>query len=292
MIGAEDLLEVTFWQDPALNVQVKVGLDGRIGLDIVGQIEAGGKTTAQLQNDIVRLISRLNKNISQATVRVIEFNYNHVFVIGQVNLPGKRSFEEIPDLWTVINESGGVAELGDLSRVTIIRGGDDAGRMEVVDVRAALASGRLDQLPKLRRQDTIEIGRTPGQVVAGDVGRLTEKKSLIYVMGAVNAPGPVAYEENIDVMEALALAGGPTDAADMEEARLMLKDGSFAQAVKLDLNKYTNTGHPARYIMQKEDMVYLPARQPGFFDTTLGQVATLLTALSTTYLLVDQIQGD
>jgi protein involved in polysaccharide export with SLBB domain len=292
VIGAEDRLEITFWQDPALNVQVNVGLDGKIGLDIVGQIEAAGKTTAQLQNDIVRLISRLNKNISQATVRVVQFNYNHVFVIGQVNQPGKYSFERIPDLWTIINEAGGLAELGDLSRVTIIRGGDEAGRIEVVDIRAALAAGDLARLPKLGRQDTIEIGRAPGRVLGGDVGPVTERKNLIYVIGAVNAPGAVTYEEDIDVLEAIALAGGPTESADLKGVRLMLKDGSFAQAIKINLSDYTNTGRPARYIMQKEDMVYLPVRRPGFFDSTIGRIATVLTVVSTTYLIVDQVRSD
>ena len=39
-IGSEDVLDVSFWQDPDLNVQVTVGLDGKITLDIIGQIEA------------------------------------------------------------------------------------------------------------------------------------------------------------------------------------------------------------------------------------------------------------
>ena len=292
VIGPQDLLNISFWQDPALNSEVRVGLDGMISLDIVGQIKAAGKTTEELQSEIVRLIYRLNKNISQATVRVIEYNYNHVFVIGQVNAPGKKTFEQIPDLWTLINESGGITESGDLSRVTIIRGGDDAGKVEVVNVRQALAEGRLDHLPKLRRGDTVEIGRTAGQVLASEVGRMTEKKSLFYIVGAVTAPGPITYEENVDVMEALALAGGPTGEADLRKVQLLMKDGNFAQAVRLNLEEYSETGRPARYILQKEDMLVVPTRRPGFFDTTVGQIATLVTAISTTYLLVDQITSN
>jgi len=291
-IGAEDLLDISFWQDPGLNTQVRVGLNGKISLDIIGQIEAAGKTTEQLQDDIVRLISRLNKNISQATVRVSQYNFNHVFVIGQVNEPGKRSFEEIPDIWTLINESGGITNLGDLSRVTIIRGGSDAGQIEVVNLRAALASGRLDQLPKLRRGDTIQIGRIPGQVLAGEIGLAVEKKNLFYVIGAVGTPGPITYQENLDVLEAVALAGGPSGAADLRRTQLVLKDGNYAQTVNLNLEEYTRTGRPARYIMKKEDLVIIPSRRPGFLESRLGQVVALLTAVSTTYLIIDRIQSD
>ena len=288
VIGPDDVLQISFWQDPTLNAEVRVGQDGKVALDVVGQIEAAGRTTAELQNEIVRLMARLNKNISQATVRVSAYNYNHVFVIGQVNTPGKIAFEEIPDIWTVINEAGGISETGDLSRVTIIRGGPDAGRVEVVNVRDALATGQLDALPRLRRTDTIEIGRTPGQVLSGEVGLSVEKKNLIYVIGAVGTPGPVAYEENVDVLEAVALAGGPTEAADLKRARLLMKDGNYAQAVKLNLDEYTGTGRPARYIVQKEDMVVVPFQRESFFDSTIGRVATVVAAVSTAWLIFDR----
>src|SRR5574340_479189 len=83
-IGQGDVLTISFWQDEKLNSTVRVGQDGRITLDIIGQIDAAGQTTEELQNEIVRLMSRLNKNISQTVVRVSEYNYNYVFITGQV----------------------------------------------------------------------------------------------------------------------------------------------------------------------------------------------------------------
>lgn len=285
-IGTGDVLDVSFWQDPDLNVQIAVGLDGKITLDIIGQIQAAGRTTEELQNDIVLKMSRLKENISQAVVRVAVYNHNYVFVIGQVNTPGKLAFEEIPDLWTLINEAGGVGEMGDLSRVTIIRGGDDAGKIETVNLAKAIAEGKLDQLPKVRREDTIEIPRTPGQVLATEVGQAADKRNLIYVIGAVTTPGPIKYEEGIDVFEALALAGGPTSEADLKKTQLILKDGRFAQTVRFDLEKYSQTGRPARYIMQKEDMFVVPAQHPGFFSGGVGMVATAVGVVATVALLI------
>lgn len=288
-IGTGDVLDVSFWQDPDLNVQVTVGLDGRITLDIIGQIQAAGKTTEELQNDIVRLMSRLKENISQAVVRVATYKHNYVFVIGQVNTPGKLSFEEIPDLWTLINEAGGVGEMGDLSRVTIIRGGADAGKIETVNVSKAIAEGKLDQLPKIRREDTIEIPWTPGQVLATEVGQGIERKNLIYVIGAVASPGPIKYEEGIDVIEALALAGGPTAEADLKKTRLILKDGRFAQTVRFDLEKYSQSGRPARYIMQKEDMYIVPVHRPGLFSGGIGTITTVLGVVTTAVFLIREL---
>jgi len=249
-IVPEDVLEINFWQDPSLNSVVRVGRDGKISLDIVGQIEAAGKTTSKLQTDIVRQISRLNKRISQAIVRVAEYNYQYVFVSGQVNDPGKKTFEEIPDLWTIINEAGGITEIGDLSRVTITRGGEKAGQVEVVNVAEAIAGGNLDKLPKIGRQDTIEIPRTLAGLPSGELARQIERKNLFYVVGAVDNPRPIQFEENTDILEAL--AGGHTEDADFKKVRIITKDGYYGQTLPFDLKRYSETGALPRYIMGRE----------------------------------------
>ncbi|MEK7774369.1 MAG: polysaccharide biosynthesis/export family protein, partial [Candidatus Zixiibacteriota bacterium] len=166
-VGSEDLLDIKFPEQPSLNAQVKVGQDGMINIDVIGSVAAAGRTVEEIQNIILRQISRLTK-ISQVSVRVTVYNYNFVFVTGQVNAVGKKTFERIPDLWTIINEAGGISEFGDLSRVTIIRGGEDAGQVEVVNVSRAIGEGKINKLPKIRRMDTIEIPRTVAGLPAQD----------------------------------------------------------------------------------------------------------------------------
>ncbi|MFZ5981854.1 MAG: polysaccharide biosynthesis/export family protein [Candidatus Zixiibacteriota bacterium] len=291
-IGPEDVLEINFWQDPQLNTTVRVSLDGMITLDIIGQIQAEGKTTEELQTDIVRNMSRLNKNISQAVVRVTTYNYNYVYIIGEIQTSGKRTFEEIPDLWSIINESGGVTEFADLSRVTVIRGGDQAGQVEVVNVSEAIASGRLSSLPKIRRQDTIEIPRRLFGLTAGDISRNIEKKNVIYVVGAVNQPGPVEYEENIDFMEVLALAGGPTPEANLKKVKILTKDGNYAQSYQVNLEKYTETGRPARYILKNEDTFVIPERRQSFFSGGVTTWVTLIGGITSAVVLYELIKPE
>ena len=291
-IGPEDVLEINFWQDTQLNATVRVSLDGMITLDIIGQIEAAGKTTEELQNDIVRNMSRLNKNISQAVVRVTTYNYNYVYVIGEIQTSGKRTFEEIPDLWSIINESGGVTEFADLSRVTIVRGGENAGQVEVVNVSEAIATGRLSSLPKVRRQDTIEIPRRLFGLPAGDISRNIEKKNVIYVVGAVNQPGPVEYEENIDFMEVLALAGGPTPEANLKKVKILTKDGDYAQSYQVNLEKYAETGRPARYILKNEDTFVIPERRQGFFSGGVTTWVTIISGITSAVVLYELIKPE
>lgn len=291
-IGARDVLQVSFWQDPNLSSQVEVSVDGKITLDIIGEISAAGKTTTELQTEIVRKIGRFNKKISQATVRVVAYNYQHVFVTGQVRLPGKLAFEAIPDLWTIINEAGGILGSADLTRVTIIRGGENAGKVEVINLAGAIASGNLDNLPKIGRQDTIEIPRTPGGIPSADLADRIDQRNVIYVVGAVMTPGPQKFDGNIDVMEALALAGGPTPNANLKKASVITKDGYYAQTVRVNLRRYYESGKPARYIVRKEDIVFVPVKGTNIFGVGLGTVAGFLGVITTSLILYDRLKGD
>ncbi|MEA3296670.1 MAG: polysaccharide biosynthesis/export family protein [candidate division Zixibacteria bacterium] len=289
-IGPEDVLEISFWQDTDLNSVVRVGLDGRISVDIAGEIMAAGKTTEELQGEIVRKISRLNTRISQSVVRVIEFNYQHVFVTGHVNEPGKKTFEEIPDLLTIISEAGWITEVGDLSRVTIIRGGEKAGQVEVVDVADAIADSALERLPQIKRQDAIDIPSTPAGIPGVDLGRQQDGENVVYVIGAVNTPGPIRFNSNLDILEAMSKANGPTDNADLEKVRVITKDGYYGQSIQLDLNKYTKTGTPARYILYKEDIFIVPTRREGFLRENTGTIVAILGAVTSAMLIYETLK--
>ncbi|MBD3403607.1 hypothetical protein GF420_11980 [candidate division GN15 bacterium] len=292
-VGPGDVLEIRFWQEPDFNAQVRVALDGSITLDIIGKVNVAGKTTEEIQDDIIRRISSLNRAISQAVVRVMEYNYRFVYVTGQVNSPGKYSFEAIPDLWSVINEAGGPTQSADLTRVTIIRGaGDDAGSIEVVNVAEAIASGQLKDLPDLERQDRVEIPQTVMGMPSQELGRTTEKRNVIYVMGSVNSPGPIQFEEDLDVLEAIALAGGPSTGADIEKTRVVTKDSYYAQSLHFNLEKYTASGVPSRYILRKEDAIYIPERRSSFLTTTLPIIGAAAGLVTTFLLIYDRVAGD
>ena len=290
-IGPEDVLEVRFWQNPQLDARVRVSLDGNISLDKIGQIEAAGKTTEELQSDIVRKISRLDEEVWQVVVRVAEFHFNQVFVTGEVNQPGKFTFEQIPDLWALINEAGGITDLADLTRVTIVRGGEREGQVEVVNVARAISSGTLSSLPKIYRFDTIELPRNTLGLPGRELANNEDISNVVYVVGAVTRPGAVTFEENTDILEAIAMAGGPLENADLSDARLITIDGRYGQTMQIDLNKYSTSGKPARYVLRKEDTIYLPSRPDGgFFQRNITTIVAALGAVTSFLLIYDQLK--
>ena len=288
--GSEDVLSVSFWQDPKLNAEVRVAQDGTIKLDIIGTVQAAGKTSEELQDDINRAMSRLNTSVSMCVVRVAVYNYNCVYVAGQVGSPGKKTFEQIPDLWTLINEAGGATPTGDLTRVAIVRGGPESGKVEVVNVAEAVAKGKTGKLPKVRRMDTVEIPATPSQLPATQLGGSSESgKNMVYVVGAVNRPGRFAYEEDIDLMELLALAGGPSDRANLGKVKLITKNGIYARTMIVNLNRYAEEGQPPPYIVQKEDIFVVPTKKAGFLGIGLPATSAIVGLVTSSIILIDRL---
>jgi protein involved in polysaccharide export with SLBB domain len=108
----------------------------------------------------------------------------------------------------------------------------------------------------------------------------------------VNQPGPKEFQENTDILDVLALAGGPSATADLKNTRLITKDGFYAQTLKVNLEKYAKEGRPARYIVRKEDTFVVPAKGQGFLGVGLGTIAGVAGTITTVILLINRLNSN
>src|SRR4029078_7635550 len=83
-----DLLSISVWKEPDLQKETLVRPDGSFSFPLVGEVDAKGKTVADLDRT---LSTRLTKFISDpvVTVSIQEVKGNKVYVLGQVNKPGE-----------------------------------------------------------------------------------------------------------------------------------------------------------------------------------------------------------
>jgi polysaccharide export outer membrane protein len=86
-IGREDVLEVVVWHEPELTRVVPVRPDGKISLPLAGEIEAAGKTPAELQEGLTKALSGYIQD-TRVAVLVREINAARVFILGEVTHPG------------------------------------------------------------------------------------------------------------------------------------------------------------------------------------------------------------
>lgn len=288
IIGPEDVLQISFWQDPTLNQQVMVRQDGKITLSIIGEITAVDMTSKELAEKIEKNVSIYNKKISQATVTVVRFNSQKIFLAGQIDRSGKMTFEVIPDIWTIIKEAGGATDQGDLTRVTIIRSEESGGEIIYVNVLEAVAKGTIDKLPKIRKGDTIEVpkmvGGVPGRQLTTDY---SDRKNLYYIIGQVLSPGHKPYEGETDIMDAIGKAGGLTGNADWDNAKIISKNGDGTSVIHFSLREYLNNGKARRIKIKPEDTIVIGEKKRALFSWRIIRdiAAVAGTVISFAYLI-------
>lgn len=231
-VGVGDDLEVTVWQRPDLGGRFAVDSEGHIALPLIGSIRAAGQTVGRLGEELTRRFSFVDRDVSQVTVAISRYNSRRVFVLGEVLTPGPFAFASIPSVWDVLREAGGPTADAALSRVRIIPP-EGSGVPIVVDLERVLSTGDFGSLPELRPGSTIIVPRVEAAGPEGDV---------IYVYGRVVSPGVFSIDEARTVLQAVLLAGGPQDDADMDNVRVVRPGPVRARVFAVDLDDYVEDG--------------------------------------------------
>lgn len=289
IIGPEDELEITFWQDRMLNTTVRVGNDGRIVIPVVGSMTAAGLKPSQLSRKIVEKISIYNKSITQASVVVTRYGSNKIYITGQVHQPGKKTFEIIPNLWDAILEAGGPTEEAALNNVTVIRGEFEKGKKIVIDLPQYLNSGEISKLPPLYKGDTVFIPALPNASPNTRPVSPLARQKVIYIYGAVRLPGNYTISEDLTLFQALGLAGSITELADLSKVRIISQSGLTPTITLVNLNDNHQLVATKPIQLNANDTIIVPARRfsgnPGFWNQFILEILTTGASVAITILL-------
>jgi polysaccharide biosynthesis/export protein len=119
-LGPEDVIEVFVWKEPDLSATVTIRPDGKISLPLANELEASGKTAAQLQREI---IERLQQYITQPVVNVMvkQINSLKISVLGEVRKPDVYKIKNRVTVLDAIAMAGGFTDLARPTRVIVLR---------------------------------------------------------------------------------------------------------------------------------------------------------------------------
>src|SRR5437867_1157292 len=122
VIGAEDVLMVSVWRDPEVSRQVMVRPDGKITLQLVGDIQAAGLTPEALTQVIFDGLSKLKTiDKSEVTVSIMTVNSRKYYLQGEVNRPGVYTLLVPTTVLEAIGQAGGFREFANQKNIVIIR---------------------------------------------------------------------------------------------------------------------------------------------------------------------------
>ena len=178
-----DEVEVIFYYTPELNITQLVRPDGKIALQLIGEIDVHGKTPADLRNELLERYAPHLKNPEVAVVMRTLRN-RRVFVGGQVVIPGVIEMPGKTDVLEAVMQSGGfILPESEVKNVIVIRHKDGQRYAYSVNLGPAL-KGEPSKPFFLRPQDIVYVPRTKitmiGQWVDQHINRLIPETGFFF----------------------------------------------------------------------------------------------------------------
>lgn len=247
--GDELMVEVTGLRDdlylPTM-FRVRVHDDQSITLPGVGPIEVGGLSPAELEEKITAaFVPSVVKRPITVFVELQRPQETTVLVTGAARAPGLVRLRE--NQRNVLYALAGADGFVDSS----------TGEIRVVPARPQ----RPEMTYDLRDPTDVRLALLAPPLESGDTVVVTSAEpSVIYLVGLVNAPGPIPVprEDSVSLVRALAAAGGLVDFLDPQEATLwrQLPDGQQVR-VKLEIAKIAS-GEAVDIALRAGDVLEIP----------------------------------
>jgi protein involved in polysaccharide export with SLBB domain len=175
-----------------------------------------------------------------------------IFISGDVKSPGAYDILEPIDLDAALSQAGGAKQTANINKIAVSRRGK--AQPDMVDLEAARRTGKIPYV-------------NPGDSVRVPISRVTKKLS---VEGKVKNPGVYIIFRPIPITEAIAMAGGRTEAA-AEKIRILRAGGA---PVEVDLAKLLATAKLSDFpVIHPGDTVYVPKKKQ-YQYYVLGKVNT------------------
>jgi polysaccharide export outer membrane protein len=141
-IGALDTLTVSVFQVESLTGEYKVDAQGKIDYPLLGSVQALGRTTQELRQDIAAALSKKYLQSPNVQVAIKERAEQTITVDGSVRTPGQFIVKGPTTLLQAVAMAKGTTEDANPSRVVVfrtIRGERLAGAFDLQDIRRAKA---------------------------------------------------------------------------------------------------------------------------------------------------------
>ena len=243
-VTSGDLLDVVVFDTPDLSGRFRVNAKGDILLPLSGNLHVAGMTVEEITDAVTKRYKDDQILVNpQVTVFVAEFTHRTVTLTGEVRLPGVYPILAPRTLTDVLALAGGVNESA--SRTVSIVHADDP--KNIIQVTLNVGAQTVE---------SIEQGRI--KILPGDQ-IFVARSGIVYMVGDLIRPGGYQVEHNnrLTLLEAVALAGGPSRTAKLTATRLIRRSATGREELTINLQKVLYGGGPD-VLLTDGDILYVP----------------------------------
>lgn len=235
IIGAQDVLTITVYDQADLSGKFTVDPDGTLTFPLIGRVKAGGLTLRGLEEDLKKRLADGYLRHPQVSVSMDTYRSQQIFVMGEVRAPGAYQLTGDMTIIEAIARAGSTtAQAADEVMIVRPKDGKAAGPSLSVEDEAdvirvnlrEIQEGALSKNVALRDGDTLVV----------------QKARSVYVFGQVKTPGAYAVDKDTTVLQALSLAGGVTDRGSTGRIKIVRTVDGKKKEVKAKLTDIVEPG--------------------------------------------------
>jgi polysaccharide biosynthesis/export protein len=236
VVGAQDVLTITVYDQADMSGSFKVEADGSFVFPLIGRVAAAGQTLEAIEQDMKKRLADGYLRNPQVTVTVETYQSQRIFVLGEVRSPGAYMLSGDMTLIEALSRAGSTTPAA-ADEILIVRPApgklagpvmpDQADDSTVLHINIqSMQEGDLSQNVTLKDGDTIVV----------------PKAQSVYVFGQVRQPGAYAIEKGTTVLQALSLAGGVTDRGSTSRIKIVRTVDGKKKELKAKLTDVVEPG--------------------------------------------------
>jgi polysaccharide export outer membrane protein len=207
IVGPNDVLTITVFNQPQLSGKFVVESDGTLAFPLLGRVAVGGLSIRAVEDEMRRRLAAGYVKDPHVSVMMEQYHSQQIFVMGEVRQPGSLQFTGSMTLIEALARVGSTTEragpeavivrsrTAESSAIAMPPAGDSSNAETIRVNLRSLQTGMLSQNIPLRPGDTIFVPRA----------------ETVFVLGQVRTAGEITLRGAMTVRQVLALAGGLTE---------------------------------------------------------------------------------
>jgi polysaccharide biosynthesis/export protein len=237
VVGPNDVLAVSVFNQPQLSGKFAVESDGSLAFPLLGRVVVGGLTIRGAEERIRERLAKGYLTDPQVAVTVEQYRSQQVFLMGEVRQPGPLQFTGSMTLLEALARVGSTTERAGPEAIIVRSGGQDPTaaaprtadepNSETVRVNLqSLQTGALSQNVALHAGDTVFVPRA----------------ETVFVSGAVRSAGEYVIRRGMTVRQVVALAGGVTERGSTRRIQIIRRVDDEEVTISADLKTPVQLG--------------------------------------------------
>ena len=244
-VGPGDILEILLFGQRNSSHSLLINRDGIIQFPDVGPINVFEKDRdfLSIKNTINQKIQVTLGNGVQSSITLGVLRSVPVFIVGQVNAPGRYTISPHSSITSAIRKAGGVTEKGSVRTIALMRNGQEVSSLDLYDLL-------------IRGDDSADQ-----KIISGDVIFVPTVGNQVLINGEVNIPALFEIKDKTTLSSLISMAGGFSPYAYSNKIAIQ-RNNSFG---RYDLRTLDFTADQD-FLLKGGDIVEVPRTEKRFVD--------------------------